>query len=688
MKKKVLMITAMLLFVVCSILFVSCGSEEVPQPTKLSAPQVVLNGDTASWSAELSADRFEISLNGELSYVESSMTSKRLKEGQSFKIRAIGDGVNYLTSDWSNTVVYTAAQEEQTFTVTWKNGDNVLEIDVGVVRGAIPSYNSAEPTKKADDRYTYTFAGWEPELVAVTEDVTYTARFDAVPKSYTVTFYDENGMSVLASVSVFYGETAVYPGTVPTKDASDGYTYVFEKWVTQKNGSEVDTLTDVVADRSVYASYKATLKTVSVRVVSSNSEYGAVSETVLHDVPYGSPISINGQSIVVNGQTITAEAHNATAQYTYAFVGWTSEGVVGSNTVITANFSCVVNNYTVTWKNGTTLLEMDLNVPYGSIPVYDGSLPEKPATAQYTYRFKGWSPEISAVSGDVTYIALFEEVLNTYTVTFYDEDGVTVLDVVTVDYGSDAAYSKSAPTKSATEQYTFCFNKWVTSPGGAVEDDLTSVVADRAVYATYTATIKTMTVHIVVGNSEYGTVSTSVLYGVPYGTTIDVNGQTISVNGQVVTATPTSSDAQYTYSFTGWTAVDTVTEDTVVVANFSCVINSYTITWKNGDTTLEIDLNVPYGTTPTYNGAMPTKPEDANVYTFSGWSPAISGVTGDATYVAQFTSEENIHVVTFYDEDGATVLGVAVVKHGETAAYPNALPTKQSTPAQVFTFDK
>lgn len=65
---------------------------------------------------------------------------------------------------------------------------------------------------------------------------------------------------------------------------------------------------------------------------------------------------------------------------------------------------------------------------------------------------------------------------------------------------------------------------------------------------------------------------------------------------------------------------------------------TYTITWANYDgTVLETDT-VTEGETPVYNGATPTKPtDDTYDYTFTGWSPAISAVTGDKTYTAQYT---------------------------------------------------
>ena len=162
-------------------------------------------------------------------------------------------------------------------------------------------------------------------------------------------------------------------------------------------------------------------------------------------------------------------------------------------------------------------------------------------------------------------------------------------------------------------------------------------------------------------------------------------------------STPTKdSTAQYTYTFAGWsrtdggsvdsTALKAVTADRNVYAVFTAAVRTYTVTWMNGNTVLETDYDVPYGTVSAYNGDTPvySGSENPSYYTFSGWSPAVGAITGDTIYVAQFVY--SAHSLYFYDDTGSTLLYTATVADGGNGAYVGDTPTKDSTAQYTYPF--
>ena len=151
-----------------------------------------------------------------------------------------------------------------------------------------------------------------------------------------------------------------------------------------------------------------------------------------------------GETPVFTGSTDKAP----TAQYTYAFAGWSPEvSQVTGDTTYDAQYSAEVKVYTVTWKvNGHTV---GSQWAYGDTPAYNGT-PSKAATAQYTYAFAGWSPEVSQVTGDTTYTAVFASSLRSYTITF-ETDGGSPVSPVTLQYGK----AVTAPDDPNKEDYVF-----------------------------------------------------------------------------------------------------------------------------------------------------------------------------------------------------------------------------------------
>ena len=108
MKKRVFSLFLALFTMLSGILAMTACSNNIPSaPEKLTAPTVSLRDNVAIWESDPQAEKFEISLDGNLSYVENTVTEKILTDGQTIKIRAVGDGINYSTSEWSNSITYT-----------------------------------------------------------------------------------------------------------------------------------------------------------------------------------------------------------------------------------------------------------------------------------------------------------------------------------------------------------------------------------------------------------------------------------------------------------------------------------------------------------------------------------------------------------------------------------------------------
>ncbi len=120
--------------------------------------------------------------------------------------------------------------------------------------------------------------------------------------------------------------------------------------------------------------------------------------------------------------------------------------------------------YTVTWQNwDDTVLETDEGIFPGTEPEYNGDTPVKAADAQYTYIFDGWTPEPVSVTEDVTFTARFRQTVNTYAVTWLNEDG-TELQSGPAEYGTVPSYNGETPVKAATEEYTYTFDGWTPEP--------------------------------------------------------------------------------------------------------------------------------------------------------------------------------------------------------------------------------
>ena len=269
-------------------------------------------------------------------------------------------------------------------------------------------------------------------------------------------------------------------------------------------------------------------------------------------------------------------------------------------------------------------------------------------------------------------------------VTFYsDEAGTQVLKQITTDFGGVPDHSVIAnnPEKTTTVDYTYRFYGWKSSVTGTVynwADALEKANADMYYTPVFTSVKRNYTITLV--DAKDGN---TVPIEVPY--------------GDMPAYMPTKlADAQYTYTFDKWEpAFVAVTGVATYTAKWLNTLNEYTIIWKNDETTLQTDVNQPYGTTTKFNGALPAREMDDNwVYTFSGWKSSLTGqiyadgstpaVGGETIYEAQFNTTPR-YVITFTNYDGS-VLAKAIYTEGEVPAYDGTPARKRDADGYyVFT---
>ena len=109
-----------------------------------------------------------------------------------------------------------------------------------------------------------------------------------------------------------------------------------------------------------------------------------------------------------------------------------------------------LNEYTITWQDHDGSPLGTSTVTHGVTPTYPNATPSRPATAQYTYTFTGWTPEVVAATGEATYKAVYSETINQYAVVFEDYNG-TSIQSENLNYGATIV----APTNPVRAGYKF-----------------------------------------------------------------------------------------------------------------------------------------------------------------------------------------------------------------------------------------
>ena len=145
--------------------------------------------------------------------LQDKINEKSESPGFSYFISDLHAGTNYhysmLVRDEQEVVIKEQSgsfmTSKATYIITFVDWDGKkLQILNDVEEGITPEYSGTIPARLEEEKCTYVFAGWIPNIVPATGNATYTATYAAT--KYTITFKNDDG-SILYSEEWEYGTT-------------------------------------------------------------------------------------------------------------------------------------------------------------------------------------------------------------------------------------------------------------------------------------------------------------------------------------------------------------------------------------------------------------------------------------------------------------------------------------------------
>ena len=410
-----------------------------------------------------------------------------------YTIKHQSDGYHvdgYLKGVDVNVTYHSNFGDDDTYVVTATTGDEYQ---------ALTTYGDTS----LPERSGYTFVDWykDANCTEVYEPTTLMGDLHLYAKwvknAYNVEYYVD-GNKVDSSVKRV-NSTVTVSSDRPTKEG-----YTFKKWETKDVTVDVDNDTFTMPEKDVRFDAEFEINKYTVTWENENNSFITSAEVAYKNTPKSNP-------------TVSKDSDK---QFDYEFAGWKVKGdesnrivnpteiEVTDNVTYVAVFNPVPHKYTVTWVSEGKKLD-DEQVAYGKMPNKTFT-PEKKSTPEFDYEFLGWkvkdgsdalvNPNTTAVIADVTYEAVFKQIIRQYTVTWKNsDDAADSLDTQTVDYNNKPTKDpRDQASKASDAQYTYEFKGWklkddktdtiVEPKNRAVTENVTYVAVFEPVTRQYTVT--------------------------------------------------------------------------------------------------------------------------------------------------------------------------------------------------------
>ncbi len=550
------------------------------------------------------------------------------------------------------------------------------------------------PKRDSTNTKVYTFDGWDVDVSqTVSENLTVKASWKEETRMYTITFDANGGVythlstpTTTVSSDYEYDASISVPAT-PTRAADNSYTYTFMGYDATVNSKATQSIT-----------YKAQWEqTPILYTVTFNANGGSIDvgsgetkDSYQNDgLKYGDKIELpTGYSMV---------APESTAAQVFEFDGWYDAASGGNkianvsgNTTVYAHWTAKDRLYDITFnagagkfKNGssTNVVKMKYGATI-SYPYVANDAPVMDMTNTTIYTFKKFNiPEGATVSGDIEFKAEYTQTTRMYTVTFDAGEGYfsnTAEKTLTrqFEWEAEIIAPEMKPTRQATvdKVYTFTGYEGLTSESKVSGDGI-------VFHAQYGEAVRQYAVTFYAGENAYFVTGNG---SKTYQEVLFDYGAIVVAPEIIPTKSPTDA---FTYEFDKYRNLTDSTRVTgsgmAFTAEYVETDRYYTITFDAGDGYFVVEgengsqhvqtvtQQVKYNDKPSVESvATPVRNGDSYAsYTFSTWG-ALSIVTADATYTAQYTAEVNTYTVAFFKEQG----DLNPIYTAKFAAAPNAAP--------------
>lgn len=385
--------------------------------------------------------RNSITENGETVYLYTSTCNYKII-GDSDEIKKYAGGMFTNTASLTYEYQSVAASSKTATTITASVTANVGGVVTWMDNlGDVWKVDVPEQTILPDDppltnKAGYEFKGWEKDNV-----VGLTKGDDG---KYTVSFAENQSITILGTfMPIEYNLTFALEGGSLSGDVSNPTLYTIEdilklptpsKLDHKFEGWEVTSAEGNWTEGTVYTGEKTLLQMYGNATLTAKWSEDKTTYTVTWVNWDGTELETDhavGIGSMPEYNSGLPSRNSGDASRAYVFVGWTPALTpVTGDVTYTAVYSDTTAQYKITFENydGKVLSEAWYDYGTEADAIERPADPTKPETAQYTYAFTGWTPEIEKVTQNATYTATYTPVSKTANLTIKVEGSREDLD--------------------------------------------------------------------------------------------------------------------------------------------------------------------------------------------------------------------------------------------------------------------